>query len=132
MGAGADNPPAACGRAGGDSGLAAREGFAWVEDSSNASACYTRNRIRHTILPAAEREVNPRAVENLLRLGMLAGLADSYLEKKERSGRRPAAGAGEDGSFFLADRAFAEQEKIIWLYGLLGILKETAGGGGRI
>ena len=105
------------------------KGFAWVEDSSNASACYTRNRIRHTILPAAEREVNPRAVENLLRLGMLAGLADSYLEKKGKEWAEACGRRREDGSFFLADRAFAEQEKIIWLYGLLGILKETAGGG---
>ena len=104
------------------------KGFAWVEDSSNASACYTRNRIRHTILPAAEREVNPRAVENLLRLGMLAGLADSYLEKKGKEWAEACGRRREDGSFFLADRAFAEQEKIIWLYGLLGILKETAGG----
>ena len=105
------------------------KGFAWVEDSSNASACYTRNRIRHTILPAAEREVNPRAVENLLRLGMLAGLADSYLEKKGKEWAEACGRRREDGSFFLEDRAFAEQEKIIWLYGLLGILKETAGGG---
>ena len=84
------------------------KGFAWVEDSSNASACYTRNRIRHTILPAAEREVNPRAVENLLRLGMLAGLADSYLEKKGKEWAEACGRRREDGSFFLADRAFAE------------------------
>ena len=106
-------------------------GLAWVEDSTNSSGEYTRNRIRRDILPAIEREVNPGAAANLLRLGTLAGMADRFLEKQGESWVRTYGRRREDGSLYLPDAAFSqkkEDEKIVRMYGLLEILKEEAGG----
>ena len=54
-------------------------GFSWKEDSTNHTDHYTRNRIRREILPAVEKRINPGAGANILRMGKLAAMADSYL-----------------------------------------------------
>lgn len=41
-------------------------------DSSNRSLDYTRNRLRHDLIPRLERDYNPRVVEAVVRLGRLA------------------------------------------------------------
>ncbi len=59
----------------------------WREDSSNAELNYTRNKIRHTVIPRLE-EINPEAVEKIAGFGKslsedeeyLGGLADKLLE----------------------------------------------------
>lgn len=43
------------------------EGAAWREDSSNADEGFTRNKIRHSILPLLENELNPNLRDALLR-----------------------------------------------------------------
>jgi tRNA(Ile)-lysidine synthase len=50
-------------------------------DSTNAALDYTRNKIRHTVIPALE-EINSEAVEHIVSLAMDAENADSYIEKK--------------------------------------------------
>ena len=50
-----------------------------VEDSSNESGAFLRNRIRHTVMPLLRRE-NPRIGENLSRLALGLRLDESYLE----------------------------------------------------
>ncbi|NNJ71446.1 MAG: tRNA lysidine(34) synthetase TilS, partial [Kiritimatiellales bacterium] len=42
-------------------------GYAWREDASNADEQFLRNRVRHTILPLLEGELNPNLRETLLR-----------------------------------------------------------------
>jgi tRNA(Ile)-lysidine synthase len=49
------------------------------EDSSNASLDYTRNRIRHELLPLLQNTYNPQVREALLRLSRLAGEADDEI-----------------------------------------------------
>ena len=56
----------------------AEHGLSHVEDSSNASDDYTRNRIRHRILPLL-REENPAAVENIGAAAALARQDETYL-----------------------------------------------------
>ncbi|MDO4939790.1 MAG: tRNA lysidine(34) synthetase TilS [Lachnospiraceae bacterium] len=56
-----------------------REEESWVNDSTNAGSDYTRNRIRHDILPLFISEVNAASVDNITRAGKLAGQADRYL-----------------------------------------------------
>lgn len=50
---------------------AEQNGLAWREDASNADLAFSRNRIRHRVLPELER-LNPRAVEAICRAGDLA------------------------------------------------------------
>jgi tRNA(Ile)-lysidine synthase len=47
-------------------------GQSFREDPSNRSMRFTRNRIRHRLLPLLEQEYNPAVVEALLRLGETA------------------------------------------------------------
>jgi tRNA(Ile)-lysidine synthase len=59
------------------------------EDTSNANRRFTRNRLRHELLPLLAREFNPRIEEVLLRLGrladevqqVLAPLVDALMER---------------------------------------------------
>jgi len=50
------------------------------EDSSNADRGYTRNRLRHELLPQLAADYNPRIVEALLRLAALAGEGQAAIE----------------------------------------------------
>jgi tRNA(Ile)-lysidine synthase len=49
-------------------------------DQSNADPRFTRNRIRHQLLPRLQKHFNPDVVEALLRLGMLAGEAQTVID----------------------------------------------------
>jgi tRNA(Ile)-lysidine synthase len=48
-------------------------------DSSNANPAFTRNRIRHELLPRLADEVHPEAVDAICRLGRLAGEAQAVI-----------------------------------------------------
>lgn len=54
----------------------------WRMDSTNAGDDYARNRIRHHILPYAEREVFGGAVEHMSRTADLLAETESYLEEQ--------------------------------------------------
>ena len=41
--------------------------FEWREDASNADETFLRNRVRHTVLPMLEKELNPNIRETILR-----------------------------------------------------------------
>jgi tRNA(Ile)-lysidine synthase len=53
-------------------------GQSWREDSSNLSPQFTRNRVRHVLLPMLEREFNPAAAESLSELAELARAEEDY------------------------------------------------------
>jgi tRNA(Ile)-lysidine synthase len=50
-----------------------RLGQPYRRDSSNADLRFTRNRIRHQLLPQVAQAFNPNVVDAVLRLGLLAG-----------------------------------------------------------
>jgi tRNA(Ile)-lysidine synthase len=66
--------------------------MAWLEeigqparhDSSNDDPTFTRNRIRHELLPLLARDYNPRIVEVLMRLAAQA--EESFSEEEESAG----------------------------------------------
>ena len=58
-------------------------GIGYVTDSTNTDTSYTRNYIRHTIMPALKR-LNPEPERALTRTAYLAGRDDDYLEKTAR------------------------------------------------
>ena len=59
----------------------AAEKASWREDASNADPRFTRNRIRHVLLPLLEREFNPAVRETLLRTAEILRDEDSYLTR---------------------------------------------------
>ena len=56
-------------------------GLSWREDASNTDTRFTRNRIRHQLLPLLEREFNPAIREVLLRTAEILRDEDELLEK---------------------------------------------------
>ena len=56
-------------------------GQPWREDPSNASLAFTRNRIRHRLLPLAQQLINPRAVEALVRLGQICAVEEEFWDQ---------------------------------------------------
>jgi tRNA(Ile)-lysidine synthase len=50
------------------------------EDSTNAATHHTRNRIRHQLLPALQRDYNPRVEQAVQRLGDLARQAQQVID----------------------------------------------------
>lgn len=53
-----------------------------ILDSSNLSDEYTRNRIRHHILPLIEQEINEKAVAHMAAASGFLGEADEYFRKE--------------------------------------------------
>ena len=56
-------------------------GILWREDASNADTRYTRNRLRHTVLPLLLQE-NPRLEDSCLNLWELAGIDGDYWQQE--------------------------------------------------
>jgi tRNA(Ile)-lysidine synthase len=57
-------------------------GQPWREDASNDDDRFTRNRIRHTLMPLVEREFNPSVAENLAELSEIARGEEDYWENE--------------------------------------------------
>jgi len=59
--------------------LLADRGHEWREDSSNRSPRFTRNRVRHVLLPEVARLAGPGGVENLFAFGRAVEELESHL-----------------------------------------------------
>jgi len=57
-------------------------GQSWREDSSNRDPKFTRNRVRHLLLPLLEREFNPSVAESLAELAEIARGEEDYWENE--------------------------------------------------
>ena len=56
-------------------------GQSYREDATNVDRQYTRNAIRHDLLPRLERDFGPSVRDSLLRLASVAGDAQRFIEK---------------------------------------------------
>lgn len=73
-------------------------GQPWRTDSSNDSAAYTRNRLRHELLPALRSRYQPDIDDKLRQLGVQAREVSDYLRREARQlleGALVEAGADE-------------------------------------
>ncbi|MGO0121685.1 tRNA lysidine(34) synthetase TilS [Desulfothermobacter acidiphilus] len=67
------------------------------QDLSNWSPEFTRNRVRHQLLPWLAREFNPAVVELLVRLAELARAEDAFLETQALAAYRQLARPDREG-----------------------------------
>lgn len=111
-----------------------KQGFSWVQDSSNSSDHYTRNRIRSRVLPLIEEEVNQGAAGNILRMGKLAGQADEYLRLQGEcwiighvKQKGAAFGAEDSLSVSVPCAALLQEPEIIQSYVVMELLGQLAG-----
>jgi len=97
----------------------------FVEDSTNAQDNFSRNLLRHKVLPVL-REVNPRAVENMARAAAqmrrdeasLSNLADALLERTCRE---------ESSALYLDAAACLAAEKAVLSRAVHGAMARVAG-----
>lgn len=76
-------------------GYCREQGLPYVTDSSNFSLEYSRNRIRHHIIPQLE-EINPSFIKSAVRLSKQAALEEDYL-KMQLDRELQRIFCGEDG-----------------------------------
>jgi tRNA(Ile)-lysidine synthase len=97
-------------------------GQPYREDATNVLLEYTRNRIRHQLLPLLE-EFQPHVREALLRLARTAGEADAFLDGKAgellQRAARPSA-----GGVALAVSELAGAAPIVGQYALMRLWRE--------
>lgn len=95
---------------------AVENGLSWREDATNLDPSFTRNRIRHRIIPTLENILpgfRKRLLEKAERLGREEeALAESGRDLAERLSRREGGGR----VFLLEPEAFAEQERLIYAF----------------
>lgn len=122
-------------------------GLDFVQDSTNASGDYTRNRIRRELLPEIESKVNAGAAGNILRMGKMAAMADSYLQKEalarindfvrinafaqkdksDESGRSGGCGESAAEGYFIPQELFEKEAPIIRLYVFMELMRRISG-----
>lgn len=104
-------------------------GIAWRTDSSNLSVDYTRNIIRHNVIPCLEEQVNERAVLHIAEAAGDLAEADEFLrrEAKMRLGRigRKMKKNGRDA--WLLTEELTEEPGILQGYIVLACLEELTG-----
>ncbi|MBQ7933494.1 MAG: tRNA lysidine(34) synthetase TilS [Lachnospiraceae bacterium] len=68
-------------------GYLQEQGISWCQDATNATDDYTRNRIRHHILPYAEQEICAGAVEHMNHTADLLEELEDYVQRQLQQAR---------------------------------------------
>jgi len=77
--------------------FARREGLDFRVDRTNTDLRYSRNKIRHELLPRLEEEYNPNIKKLLAQTARLMGEAREYIDGQAREGWNKAVSAREEG-----------------------------------
>lgn len=102
-----------------------RRGFSWCEDSTNAEDDYTRNGIRHHVLPYLTNEVNPRAAAHMAQASLDLLETEEYLEQQtEQLMERYAS--EEENAVVLRD-AVRGEAPLLQRYVIRRVLEQLAG-----
>lgn len=66
-------------------------GFTWRDDASNADPAFLRNRVRHTILPLLEQELNPGIRESIRRTMEILRAENAWMKQMQGNSQTLAA-----------------------------------------
>lgn len=105
-----------------------RQSVRWCIDSSNDTDTYTRNRIRHHILPYAREEICPEAELHLSEEAQLLTQTADFVDRLTRQALRRCA-RQQDGRFLFDAEAFLGEEPFLAGHMLKLALGELTGGG---
>ncbi len=100
-------------------------GAAWREDRTNALPNYSRNKIRHQILPYVEREICPQAAAHIGNTARIVREAECYIRSQASAACRRVVAEREDILVFDIASLLREDvflQKQILLHGLERIL----------
>ena len=101
------------------------EQIPYVTDSTNLTDEYTRNKLRHQVLPLLEEQVNPAVVRHMAEAARLVSEAEEYLSRQgavlvEKYGQQREQG------IFISEELWKE-EPFVASYGILQVLEKLAG-----
>lgn len=108
----------------------ARErGLTWVEDASNQSIDFRRNRIRHELLPLLERDYNPSIRAALLRLAEVARAADAYISGEAARKMQGRVRELSGGRFVVTVESLLDLPAALQREALRDLCRRTSGAG---
>lgn len=102
----------------------------WQNDETNQEDHYTRNRIRHHILPCLEEEIHPGAVEHMNETAEYLRQVQVYLEQQADEAMHKAVREPEEGMeevWFLEEDAFRKVAAVIQSQVIYRCLVRAAG-----
>ena len=99
------------------------EHISHIQDSTNLSDEYTRNRIRHHILPMLEKQVNIKAAEHMAETAARISQAEEYLTQQ---GCQVLSEFQTDAGYCFTEKFFS-QPQIIQTYALQQAMESLAG-----
>ncbi len=103
------------------------KGLNYRVDETNTDTDFTRNRIRHRLLPKLKEEFNPRVVEVLVRLGRHAREAQSFIDGEvEAAAEELRVPEEEKGNCFRRDE-FLELHPCLQKKTIRKFIEETKG-----
>lgn len=102
------------------------KGQGYMTDDTNYELEYTRNRIRHEILPVMEDRINPEAAGHIARAAGFIGEAAAFIEKSAAEVQKRVV-RERNGQYFIEAAAFLETEPILQAEILKHILGQLAG-----
>lgn len=94
-------------------------------DCTNLTDDYTRNKIRHHVMPFLKEQVNEGAVKHICSLAELSGEADEYLASQGRAHLQSCSQVREGGLWLSMD--FFQAPHIVKLYGLAEAVETLVG-----
>ncbi len=100
-------------------------GVPHVEDETNADPSYTRNRVRHQLIPLLE-ELNPRAVEHMGQTA--ARLREDEAELSRQGAALAALAEEDDGGMSISAAALLDAPRPIALRALAQLVRQVGGG----
>ena len=109
----------------------AERGISYRTDSTNNGDSYTRNRIRHHILPVAEQEVSARTVAHMCRTADMLSELDEYLELQTLEAKRSCVEplTADTAQLTVNVERFGQLHIALQKRLLLSLLRELAPGG---
>ena len=99
------------------------EGLRFEEDRTNAEDAYTRNRIRHYVIPCLKEMVNPQTSVHLAAAAGFCADASDYLI---RTGQRLLQDCPKYGGGYLLDGHFSEADPVEKEYMILAALEKLS------
>ncbi|MGI6020895.1 MAG: tRNA lysidine(34) synthetase TilS [Lachnospiraceae bacterium] len=98
------------------------EGIEYLTDSSNLTDEYSRNKIRHHIIPYLENNINPSAVEHISAAASFVRQAESLIKNNSFKISGDCIIPSKDGSVFIKEEAFDEEAASYVVRDALGML----------
>jgi tRNA(Ile)-lysidine synthase len=91
-------------------------GIPYREDSSNLDSSFTRNRIRHEVIPLLQRDFNPSIVRALARTSSAMAQAEGLLSTLADRAAREVMIGPTGGTMSLDSRGIRAYDKSTWRY----------------